>query len=53
MSEKLVVIARYDEDLDWVKNLKECVLIYNKGNDFPYDFPRIDVPNKGREAETY
>lgn len=50
---KLVVIARYQENLNWVNGLEHSILIYNKGNDFPYNFPKIDVPNKGREPETY
>ena len=50
---KLVVIARYNEDLEWVNELEHSILIYNKGDEFPFEFPKKDVPNKGREAETY
>ena len=50
---KLVVVARYDEDLEWVKELDHSILIYNKGKEFPFKFPKKDVPNKGRETETY
>jgi hypothetical protein len=53
MKENLVVIARYDEDLDWVNDLRHSILIYNKGDEFPFKFERKDVPNRGREPETY
>lgn len=49
----LTVIARFKEDLSWVEELNTDVVIYNKGESFPFEYPRIDVPNKGREAETY
>ncbi len=50
---KLIVVARYNENIDWINNLKGDVAIYNKGNDFPWDFPRNDVVNFGREADAY
>lgn len=50
---RLNVIARYKEDLSWTKNLKGDFLVYNKGEDWDYDLPKIDVPNYGREAETF
>ena len=53
MKNKLIIIARYNEDLDWVEKLDGDVIVYNKGNDFPWDFPRCDVENIGRESETY
>jgi hypothetical protein len=49
----LTIICRYKEDLSWIKHLKGDVAIYNKGDDFPWDFQRTDVENFGREAETY
>jgi hypothetical protein len=50
---RLNIIARYKEDLSWTKNLKGDFLVYNKGEDWDYDLPKIDVPNYGREAETF
>ena len=50
---KLVVIARYNEDISWINSLKSDLVIYNKGTDFPWDIPRCDIANFGREAETY
>ena len=49
-----IVIARYDEKLDWVKKIEKNIkiTIYNKGkNDI--DFPFITLPNIGRESHTY
>lgn len=49
-----LVIARYDENLDWLELIKNKVTytIYNKGkNDISYT--SIKRPNIGRESETY
>lgn len=46
-----IVIARYDETLYWVNDLKFPYIIYNKGNELEY--PNIKLPNIGREAYTY
>jgi hypothetical protein len=47
-----VVIARYNENLDWTDKFKSIALIYNKGNDFiPYEC--IYLENTGREGDTY
>jgi hypothetical protein len=46
-----VVIARYNEDVNWVKNLNWDYLIYNKGEDINGIYKQI--PNIGREGETY
>lgn len=45
-----IVVARYKEDILWVKKLNESfdVLIYNK-----YYPEKLSLPNKGREAHTY
>ncbi len=53
-----VVIARYNENLDWVnKNFpNEKIIIYNKGkNDFTPlpNWKIIELPNIGRESHTY
>jgi len=50
---RLTIVARYNEDISWANKLPGDVVIYNKGESFPYEMPRIDVKNKGREAETY
>lgn len=49
----LTIIARYQEDLSWVENLDTDVAIYNKGESFHFDYPRIDIENIGRETETF
>jgi len=49
-----IVIARYNENLDWIKELPKNikVTIYNKGiNDI--DYPFIPLENIGRESHTY
>jgi hypothetical protein len=54
MEEKrLFIIARYNENIEWVENLEGDINIYNKGKDFPFPYPRVDVPNIGRESETF
>lgn len=51
---KLTIIARYNEDISWAKNIESDIFVYNKGTDWPWDdIPRVDVENYGREAETY
>jgi hypothetical protein len=40
----LIVIAKFNEDMDWVKQLRYNYKIYDKSK---------DIPNVGREAETY
>jgi hypothetical protein len=52
---KLAVISRYNESIDWVNSLKFDYLIYNKGEQISnLDREKvINVPNDGREAETY
>ncbi len=52
-NKKLIVVARYQENIDWINNISGDVTIYNKGKDFPWDFARKDLDNYGREAETY
>ena len=50
----LVIIARYKEDISWARELEADIVIYNKGNDWPWeDIPRIDIENYGREGETF
>ncbi len=40
----MIVIAKYKEDISWVKDLKYPYIIYDKSK---------DIPNVGRESETY
>ena len=40
----LIVIAKFNEDITWVKQLRYNYKIYDKSK---------DIPNVGREAETY
>ena len=50
---RLNIIARYNEDISWVKDLKGDVIVYNKGENYRWDYNKIDVENYGRESETY
>jgi hypothetical protein len=50
---RLTIICRYNEDISWTESLSGDVVIYNKGDDFPWDYPRTDVENFGRESESY
>ena len=52
-NKNLNIIARYNENISWIEKLNGDILIYNKGNNFPFDYPRSDIPNIGREAETF
>ena len=53
MSKRINIIARYNENLDWVENLDGDVLIFNKGENYIWPYEVINVENYGREAETY
>lgn len=52
-----LVIARYNEPLHWVDRINPSMcpyIVYNKGyNDIPSHYNVVNVPNDGREAETY
>jgi len=50
-----IVVARYNENLDWLKKYKNISLVYNKGNNDVElnDFNVINLPNFGRESHTY
>lgn len=50
-----IVIARYNEDLSWLDNIREKypeynIIIYNKGEYIPNSIPLLNV---GRESDTY
>jgi hypothetical protein len=51
-----IVVARYNENLDWLKKIKKSkdikITVYNKGKD-DIDVPFIKLPNIGRESHTY
>lgn len=47
-----IVVARYNEDLEWTKHFKN-VIIYNKGNDLSSEYIDIKLENVGREAHSY
>ena len=49
-----IVIARYNESIEWIKNLNELtttLAIYNKGPSL--NSLSITLPNVGREGHTY
>jgi hypothetical protein len=49
----LHIVARYNEDLNWINELKGSFLIYNKSESFPFLFPHKQSENIGRETETF
>lgn len=56
---KAMVVARYNEDLTWLKKVPATIkiFVYNKGKDDLVDLPAntelFKLPNLGREANTY
>lgn len=51
-----VVIARYNESLEWssnISNTRTKCIIYNKGSKLDHIGPIIHLPNVGREEHTY
>ena len=59
MTSITVIIVRYNENLDWIYQLRDHynIIIYNKGNTLDQNFKQnvtvINVENKGRESEGY
>jgi hypothetical protein len=49
----LLIVARYNEDVSWTDDLDCTIIIYNKGEKLDPKYNAIDIPNFGREAETY
>jgi len=47
-----IVVARYNEDVSWTKELKHKVTIYNKNNNENHLFNN-NLPNVGREGHTF
>jgi hypothetical protein len=46
-----IVVSRYNENIDWIKNYIDYVTLYNKGDDLCDN--EIRLKNVGREAHTY
>lgn len=47
-----VIVARYNEDLEWIKELNYKVTVYNKNVDDNHLFSN-NLPNVGREGHTF
>jgi len=50
-----IIVARYNENINWLLPYKDICYIYNKGKqDIPgHLFHIINLPNYGRESHTY
>jgi hypothetical protein len=49
-----IIVARYREQIDWLHDLKDLCIVYNKGpDDIPSNFKCHKLDNFGREADTY
>ena len=50
-----IVVARYNENIEWLIPYKDITIIYNKGNYEPSlnKFTTINLENFGRESHTY
>lgn len=49
-----MVVARYNEDLNWLKKVPWDYIVYNKGNNLPkWVKNEIKLQNIGREAHSY
>jgi hypothetical protein len=57
MKSKKIIVARYNEPIEWVNELKCDYFVYNKGPEISPDLidpSRVEnVPNVGLESETY
>jgi hypothetical protein len=49
---KKIVIARYNENIDWIKNINFDFIVYNKGSN-DLNISNTLIQNKGRESDTY
>jgi len=47
-----IIVARYNENIEWLKSEMSNCIIYNKGDELNID-NEIFLENVGREAETY
>ena len=51
-----IVVARYNEDLDWLNNYRKWIIVYNKGKrlkDEEKYYKVYNIKNVGRESHTY
>jgi len=49
-----IIVARYNENINWLLKYKDLTTIYNKGPlNIPKIFNIINLPNFGREGHTY
>ena len=54
--DKCLIIARYNEDLSWLKEFEDFkIIVYNKGNELSENlfYEIINLENKGRESQTW
>jgi len=52
--EHTIVVARYNENLDWLLPYNDCTIVYNKGLSDLTEFRTIhNIKNIGREGNTY
>ena len=54
--DKCLIIARYNEDLSWLKKFKDFkIIVYNKGDKLSDNlfYEVINLENKGRESHTW
>lgn len=49
----LLIIARYNENIDWLENINSDVIVYNKGEKLDDKYNAIPVENIGRDSETF
>lgn len=53
-TELCLVVARYNEDIEWVLPYDDIAVVYNKGYNLPINFKKVlQTPNIGREGHTY
>jgi hypothetical protein len=51
-----IVVARFNENVDWLDEIKQDCILYNKGPEYPIEknyFQYHELPNVGRESDTY
>jgi hypothetical protein len=49
-----IVVARYNENINYLSLFKDIMIVYNKGDSsIPSIFNSINLPNVGRESHTY
>jgi hypothetical protein len=54
VKEVSLVVARYNEDIEWVLPYDDIAVVYNKGYNLPINFKKVlQAPNIGREGHTY